>query len=336
MYILLILVIASPLFGQSGKVLEDMLNPLSIEIDSSQIYFTEGTNIYIYSLNDLILLKKFGKAGSGPQEFLVQPQVPLLLNVSRDYLTVNSQGKVSFWKKDGTYIRENKVHVGVFSGFFKPLSNGYVGLRVIIDDGIMYFGADYYDKDFKKIKLLFKQKHFFQQGKKMNPIGRIPFFSTWKGKAYIEDEHGVIHIFDKTGREYKPVSHKFKPIKIESEHKKRILDFFKNDPAIKQFWSFFKDNLEFPTYFANIQGSIVTDDLIYIQTYRRDNAKAEFIIYSTNGKYIGTRMIPLRDMNIIRPYPYNISKGKLYQVFENDDEDWEISITEIREISKFK
>jgi len=329
-YLLIIVFVVFPVFGQGGKVLEDLLNPLSVEIDRSQIYFTEGTNIYIYSLDDLTLLKKFGKAGSGPQEFLVQPQVPLLLNVSRDYLIVNSQGKVSFWKKDGTYIRENKVQVGVFSGFFKPLSDGYVGLRIILEDGIMYFGADYYDKDFKKIKLLFKQKHFFQQGKKMNPVGRIPFFSTWKGKVYIEDEHGVIHIFDKTGKEYKPVSHKFKPIKINSDHKKRILDFFKNDPGIKQFWSFFKDNLEFPKNFSNIQNSIVVDDMIYMQTYRRDNGKVEFIIYNVDGKYIGTRMIPLKEMNIIRLYPYMISKGKFYQIFENEDEEWELSIIPVR------
>lgn len=329
-YILLLSVIASPFFGQSGKVLEDLMNPLSVEIDNSQIYFTEGENIYIYSLNDLTLLKKFGKAGSGPQEFLVQPQVPLLLSVSRDYLIVNSQGKVSFWKKDGTYIRENKVQVGVFSGFFRPLSDGYVGLRIIIEDGIMYFGADYYDKDFKKIRLLFKQKHFFQQGKKMNPVGRIPFFSTWKGKAYIEDEHGVIHIFDKTGKEYPPVSHNFKPLKINSDHKKRILDFFKNDPGIKQLWNFFKDNLEFPKNFANIQNSIVVDDKIYMQTYRRDNGNVEFIIYNIDGKYIGTRMVPLKEMNIIRLYPYMISKGKFYQIFENEDEDWELSIIPIR------
>ncbi len=329
-YALLILSFMLPVFGQSGKVLDDLLNPLSIEIDGSQIYFTEGAKVYIYNLKDLELVNVFGKAGSGPQEFLVQPQIPMQINVARDYIIVNSQGKVSFWKKDGTYIRENKVQVGVFSGFFKPLSDGYVGLRIIIEDGIMYFGADYYDTDFKKIKLLFKQKHFFQQGKKMNPIGRIPFFSTWKGKVYIEDEHGVIHVFDKTGKEYPAVSHNFNPLRIDAEHKKGIIDFYKNDPAVKQFWSFFKDNMEFPAYFSNIQNSIVTDDMIYMQTYRRDKGKAEFIIYQVDGKYIGTKMIPLKDMSIIRLYPYTISRGKLYQVFENEDEEWELSIIPVR------
>lgn len=330
LYVVMILSLLLPFNLRGGEVLDDLLNPLSMEIDDNQIYFTEGANIYIYSLNDLKLVKVFGKAGSGPREFLVQPQVPLQIDVSTDKLVVNSQGKVSFWKKDGTYISEKKVLVGVFSGFFKPLSDGYVGLRIIVEDSIMYFGADYYNKDFKKLKLLLKQKHFFQQGKKMNPIGRIPFFSILKGKVYIEDKNGVIHIFDKTGKEFPPISHNFKPLKIEQDHKDQILGFYKDDPSIKQFWSFFKDNMEFPSHFSNIQNSVVSDNKVYMQTYRREGEKAEFIIYGTDGKYIGTSMIPFRDQSIIRPYPYQIRGNKLYQIVENDDEEWELIITDIK------
>ncbi len=329
-YMLVFVFLALPFYGQTGTVLDDLLNPLSMEIDSRQIYFTEGANIYIYNLSDMKLAKVFGKAGAGPQEFLVQPQIPLQINAATDKLIVNSQGKVSFWKKDGTHISEKKVLIGVFSGFFKPLSDGYVGLRLIVEDDIMYFGVDYYDKDFKKQKLLLKQKHFFQLGKKMNPIGRIPFFSTWKGRVYVEDEDGVIHVFEKTGKEFSPIAHKFKPFKINQDHKERILNFYKNDPGIKQYWSFFKDNMEFPSHFSNIQTSIVTDDMVYMQTYRRDGEKAEFIIYGTDGKFIGTRMIPFRDQNIVRPYPYSISKNKLYQVVENEDDEWEMIITDIK------
>ncbi len=329
-YILAFVFIVLPFYGQSGTVLDDLLNPLSMEIDSKQIYFTEGAKIYIYNLSNMKLAKVFGKAGAGPQEFLVQPQIPLQINVATDKLIVNSQGKVSFWEKDGTYISEKKVLIGVFSGFFKPLSDGYVGLRLIIEDSIMYFGADYYDKDFKRQKLLLKQKHFFQQGKKMNPIGRIPVFSTWKGRAYVEDKDGVIHVYDKSGKEFPPIAHKFKLFKINQEHKEKILNFYKSDPGIKQYWSFFKDNLEFPSHFSNIQTSIVSDDKVYMQTYRRDGEKAEFIIYGTDGKFIETRMISFRDQNIVRPYPYSISKNKLYQVVENEDDEWEMVITDIK------
>ncbi|MCK5004975.1 MAG: hypothetical protein KAS21_07795 [Candidatus Aminicenantes bacterium] len=329
-YMLVFVFLALPFYGQTGTVLEDLLNPLTMEIDVKQIYFTEGAKIYIYNLSDLKLVNVFGKAGAGPQEFLVPPQVPLQVNVATDKVIVNSQGKVSFWKKDGTYISEKKVQIGVFSGFFKPLSDGYVGLRLIVEDDIMYFGVDYYDKDFKRQKLLLKQKHFFQLGKKMNPIGRIPIFSTWKGRVYVEDKDGIIHVYDKTGKQFPPIAHKFKPFKINQDHKERILNFYKSDPGIKQYWSFFKDNMEFPSHFSNIQTSIVTDDMVYMQTYRRDGEKAEFIIYGTDGKFIGTRMIPFRDQNIVRPYPYSISRNKLYQVVENEDDEWEMIITGIK------
>jgi hypothetical protein len=70
--------------------------------------------------------------------------------------------------------------------------------------------------------------------------------------------------------------------------------------------------------------------MVYIQTYRRDGEKAEFIIYGTDGKFVGTKMIPFRDQNIVRPYPYSISKNKLYQVVENEDDEWEMIITDIK------
>lgn len=328
-FILIIVLMVIPAFGENVTVLSDLVNPKSFVIDETQMYITEGAKIYIYSLKNREMLKVFGKAGSGPQEFLVQPQLPLQIDVSTDKIIVNSQGKVSFWKKDGTYIREKKVQVGVFSGFFKPLDDGYVGLRMIIEDKIMYFGVDFYDKEFQRKLLLLKQEHFFQQGKKMNPIGRLPLFSTSKGRVYIEDKDGKIHVFDKAGKKYPPIDHKFKPYKITQDHKDQILDFYKNDPSIKQFWNFFKDTIEFPSYFSNIQATIIADEKIYIQTYKREGEKAEFLIYKTDGKFLGRKMLLFRDESIIRPYVYSIINNKLYQIVENEDEEWELVIINI-------
>ena len=99
---------------------------------------------------------------------------------------------------------------------------------------------------------------------------------------------------------------------------------------MKQFWSFFKDNIEFPSHLSNINTSLVTDDKVYLVTYRRDGEKAEFIIYGINGKLMGTKMVPFRDQTIIRPYPFTIKKNKLYQIVENEDEEWELIITDIK------
>ncbi len=36
-------------------------------------------------------------------------------------------------------------------------------------------------------------------------------------------------------------------------------------------------------------------------------------------------------MNILDIYPYTIEGGKLYQLIENEDEEWELHIISIRE-----
>ena len=39
--------------------LPDLVNPASVTLDENQLYITEGTSIYIYSLPDFKLIKKW-------------------------------------------------------------------------------------------------------------------------------------------------------------------------------------------------------------------------------------------------------------------------------------
>ncbi|MGD2088646.1 MAG: hypothetical protein PVH61_20885 [Candidatus Aminicenantes bacterium] len=43
--------------------LPDLINPDGIQADRHQLYITERHSIYIYSLKDFKLTKKFGKSG---------------------------------------------------------------------------------------------------------------------------------------------------------------------------------------------------------------------------------------------------------------------------------
>jgi hypothetical protein len=58
------------------------------------MYVSEGFSVYIYSLTDFQLKKKFGKKGEGPREFIVQPPVPLIINLREDNIIVTGRGKI--------------------------------------------------------------------------------------------------------------------------------------------------------------------------------------------------------------------------------------------------
>ena len=102
--LILILVLTCRLMGAETTVtpLPDINKPGFVYLDKKQMYVTEDTSIYIYSLNDLKLIKKFGKRGEGPQEFKTYPKItftrdpglgPLSLDVSSKDIRVNSFGK---------------------------------------------------------------------------------------------------------------------------------------------------------------------------------------------------------------------------------------------------
>lgn len=82
----------------------ELTNPGQILVDpsSKNIYISDRTTVYIYSLTDFKLKKKFGKSGEGPREFKRYAN----LFLTSDYLLVNSVSRATFFTKDGKYIRE--------------------------------------------------------------------------------------------------------------------------------------------------------------------------------------------------------------------------------------
>jgi hypothetical protein len=95
--------------------------PAQIAVDDQHIYIVEESSISVHSLKDFKLKKRFGRKGEGPQEFKSKPAI----NVQTDVIVVNSQAKVSFFNKDGTFLKE--VNHIVSGSQFLPLGKQFVG-----------------------------------------------------------------------------------------------------------------------------------------------------------------------------------------------------------------
>ena len=67
---LLILFITTFAFTGVVKTFPDLMRPGRIMVDKDKLYILEFPHIYIYSLDDFRLIKKFGRQGEGPQEFM--------------------------------------------------------------------------------------------------------------------------------------------------------------------------------------------------------------------------------------------------------------------------
>lgn len=318
-----------PLLADQIVPMPDVLNPEAMTMDDKQLYVTEKANVYIFSLKDFKLIKKFGKQGAGPKEFFVNAQTQLHCDASSKDLLISSQLKVSFFSKNGEYIKEKRTS-GFYTSFFRPIRDKFAGTRIIRDNNLTYFTVTYYDKNFMLGKELFRQLHFIQQGQKMNPIGRIPIYFIQNDRVFIADSSGTLHVFDYSGAKLKTISPQYKPLKLTPEHKSQILHFYKNDPNVKQFWSFFKDKLAFPEYFPNIRFATASDGIIYIQTWHVKNNKSEFLLFGVDGEFIKKTDVQLPDVSIMTQNLYAPHKGRIYQFNENmSEEQWELHIIDI-------
>jgi hypothetical protein len=66
-----------------------------------------------------------------------------------------------------------------------------------------------------------------------------------------------------------------------------------------------------------------------VQTFKKKQGSTEFLIFDLDGKYLKTTFLPLVYQDILTPYLYAIDGGRLYQLAENEDEEWELRISGI-------
>jgi hypothetical protein len=114
------------------------------------------------------------------------------------------------------------------------------------------------------------------------------------------------------------------------EPRERYSQYFKTHPDWKDFYQRrLKGLLKFPEYFPVIRAFHVADDRIYILTYKEDKGKSEWLIMDMQGKLVKKIFLPVSFMNVLDIYPYTVEGGKLYQLIENEDEEWKLHITTI-------
>ncbi len=67
-YLFIIFILISFLtYGKVVTALEEISQPKMMSISKDYLLITEGSSIFVYSMKDFSLVKKFGKEGEGPK-----------------------------------------------------------------------------------------------------------------------------------------------------------------------------------------------------------------------------------------------------------------------------
>jgi len=115
--------------------LPDITSVYAIKVADDRIYIVDWRQkeIFVFALDDLRMVRRFGRAGQGPGEF-DSPPLPVLLP---EGLAVKSFSKILFFSRDGELRREVKIVPTdlMFSGFpVFPVDGRFIGFPFVRDE----------------------------------------------------------------------------------------------------------------------------------------------------------------------------------------------------------
>ena len=327
----LFLFFQSIVLAERIAVLPEINNPgFDFIFDRDQFYVIEGAVVYIYSMRDFKLKKKFGKKGEGPEEFKVRIDDHVYITPWPEYILVESVGKISYFSRDGRFINERRVPSNY--SLLQPLSvNKFVGFVNELNKKkrILHQVLGIFDQNLSKVKEICLCDHNLQE-KGLTLLRGTFLFRLYKESIFVSLWGGdfILHCYDKNGElKFTIQDKKFRKRKVSKKDVERIHDYFKL--YHKEFYAKNKNFIKLKEYWPAIGIFFIDSDIVYVATYVRKLIQQRemwlFYLYDINGKLLKKVYLPLVDRDIWAPYPYNIYNGKLYQLIENEDtEQWEL------------
>jgi len=300
-----------------------------MEIYENRLYIADKATVFIYSLDDLALLKKFGQMGEGPKEFKLLPfgDEGLQIHPENGYLYITSVGKLSIFTKDGIFKAENKTIPNFFGDLYKPVQGNFIGLGTAIEKNGHYVTVNIYNSQLKKIHELCKWPTPAQQGKGTRVYSQPYLIHSYDKKIFISGTPDfIIDVFNLKGVKIYTIQKDYQKIRISENRKKQVLRWLETGPEYKHIYPFMKPIL-FPDHYPAIRDFRLADKNIYILTYKRnEDEHKELCIMNIKGKILTKTFVPLKDKHAFSLYPYTIYKDLLYQLIENDEsEEWELT-----------
>jgi len=313
--------------GKKLTTLNEISKPNMLSIEGNNFLITEGTSVFIYSLKDFSLVKKFGKEGEGPREFKIsQFGPPMIAYFYKGKIFISSSGKISKFTLNGNFIDEMKIPP--FS-VARPFLDKFIATGTAENDkGKTALSVNLLDSKMNRIKILYKSD--FEIGPNMSYIYPLNNFSfePYKDKLFmIRGKDGfVIDVFNKEGSILYTIKKEEPKIKVDKEYREKTIDSFKTNPNTKQYWEFFKNRIKFKDYYPPVQGIRVVDDLIYLLTYKTDKGRTECIIMDLKGKILKRVFVPMPMLYGMDYMPkFSFSGKRFYYLKENEDEEiWEL------------
>jgi hypothetical protein len=302
----------------------DLFNPIGIVVNSQYIYISQDFNIFIYSAKDYGMIKKFGKKGEGPGEFLYIPYI----YVRPNHIIASTNNKVLYYSLDGEFLKEKNTRpAGTWVVPFKDIFAARKYMRG--KDDLRYHGVMLLDAQMNRIKDIYQHVHGYQGLKaEFNPLTiSPPEFSACGDLLLMRNgERTKVIVFSQQGEKLFELTDPEEAVKFAEEDKKEFIRLSKSYNRLKSI-------IKFPDYHPPIRWFYAdpAGKRIYLETEYTEDKKRRWRVYNFKGQFIKKIMLPVLNEEYTS-WNFELLNafydGKCYQLKEKE-ENWGLHIIEI-------
>lgn len=337
--IFLVTLLSSSLLVHAEKLAEfqEYFRAVYLAMDENRVYIADKANsiIHIYSRKDFTHIRQFGRKGQGPTDF----EFIGFIRVYPDYLFISAGRKVSYYSKNGDFLKTVTPSFPTTGGYI-PLDSNFICKNYLGEnpkEKLHKIIVELLDSKFKKKKDLYLAeldkfvRYNFETGKTDVLVTRDCFkLEVYNDRLYVgnTDVGFFFIVFDTKGNRLYEINLSYENRKITSKEKKKIMDEFREAIGEQEFnRRKASHDYIFPKFYPAYYDFTVADGKIYVFSYPIIDVPQEVIILDLRGNFLGKTIIP--KIGPLRP-SYCINKGKLYYMnYNNENYKWELHVAKL-------
>ncbi len=324
------------LYSQKAATFSELVDPRYLIVDNHQVIISDYPHIYLYSLEDFSLKKKIAGAGEGPGEVYIPlenmnlKERGLVINVCPDTISVCSVGRVSYFKRNGDFLRLTKIPYNINSKFLFLCEKllGFIPrngkLSVFLFDSNLDKRKKILECDYWLTFDIRRLANFFDRA------GDTLLTAVHDNKIFLSRGDApslAIDVFDFNGDKLFTINHPMEKIKIPKGFVDRISKYFRLKFRNKNSDYFIK-HLNLPDHFPAVRNLCAADHTLYVVTFKEEAGKTEVLVFAVDGKFLGKIRLPVKERNPEQLFPFSFSNDTFYQLVENEEsENWELFVT---------
>ena len=319
--------------------LPEIQEPFKIFSDGKRLFIVDldEYTIHAYSTQPFRYDFSFGKKGGASGEFKYPPSIQFF----NDTIIAMSSNKTSWFTRDGKFIKE-KLYDD-FEGFTThmemrliPIKENYV--QVSVDHDSSKKSIYLLNSEFERIKTLYEGFYDWNQVHPDLKDFRMLHYqidvTAYKDKIYISDSHKgfYLEVFSPTGDPLFTIdkNNVIERIAVTEDYKQKAL----HDLQMKYKYKWIYDTLKkdvysFYEFFPPIRYFHISNDKIYITTYKESDEKHEIVVLNLQGNILNKTFLKIRSWKYYKFLGeldlYTIHSGRLYELLKNTNTDkWEM------------